>query len=244
MSSKNIYKPKQEKYCVYVTIYYGDKMPMYYIGSTSLKKIKRGYIGSVRSREFSEIWKSEKENNQQLFKTEILIKCHSRKYALLQEKFLQITLGVVKSNLFINKSIAAVNGFFGMNVTGKNNGMFGKIGELNPSFGKERSVETRQKISNANSGKGHAQTEDTRQKISSSTMGKKKTKEHAENISKAKKGVPTGRHDPIPENVKIKMSLAKLGKAQPSHICPHCGKAGGNAMLRWHFDKCPLFENY
>lgn len=28
------------------------------------------------------------------------------------------------------------------------------------------------------------------------------------------------------------------GKKQDRKICPHCGKEGGNLMLRWHFDNC------
>lgn len=28
------------------------------------------------------------------------------------------------------------------------------------------------------------------------------------------------------------------GKNQEIKTCPHCGKRGGNSMLRWHFDKC------
>ena len=30
-------------YCVYLTIYTGNKLPPFYIGSTSLKKINKGY---------------------------------------------------------------------------------------------------------------------------------------------------------------------------------------------------------
>jgi hypothetical protein len=28
------------------------------------------------------------------------------------------------------------------------------------------------------------------------------------------------------------------GKTQKTMECPHCGKVGGNAMKRWHFDNC------
>lgn len=53
--------------------------------------------------------------------------------------------------------------------------------------------------------------------------GKKRTKEEKDAVSRANKG----------------NQYAK-GFKQPVRKCPHCGKEGGNAMLRWHFDNCKL----
>ena len=43
----------------------------------------------------------------------------------------------------------------------------------------------------------------------------------------------------VSDETKLKMSLAKKGKAKPQITCPHCGKTGGKpAMKQWHFDNC------
>lgn len=33
-------------------------------------------------------------------------------------------------------------------------------------------------------------------------------------------------------------SVALSGRIQTKIECPHCGKIGGNAMRRWHFENC------
>ena len=38
--------------------------------------------------------------------------------------------------------------------------------------------------------------------------------------------------------VRLKRSLSLTGKKQKVIICPHCKKAGGNNMKRFHFDNC------
>jgi hypothetical protein len=43
MSSTNIF-------CTYLTIYSGNKLPMFYIGSSTVKKVVSGYHGSVSSK--------------------------------------------------------------------------------------------------------------------------------------------------------------------------------------------------
>ena len=94
------------------------------------------------------------------------------------------------------------------------------------------SKETRKKLSDKHLGiathiKPHS--EETKQKISNSQKGKKPWNKGIKHSSTAK----------------IKMSLAKIGKISPIkgikqslRICPHCGKTGGNSMMRWHFDNC------
>lgn len=109
----NIYS-QDPKYCTYLTIYLGSKLPMFYIGSSTIKKINAGYRGSVKSKKYKQIWKQELKDNPHLFKTEIIKEYYSRKMALYREKKLQKQLNVVKSSLYINMSIAAPNGFFGM----------------------------------------------------------------------------------------------------------------------------------
>lgn len=40
------------KYVVYLTMYKGTKLPKWYIGSTNINKINKGYHGSVASEEW------------------------------------------------------------------------------------------------------------------------------------------------------------------------------------------------
>jgi ssDNA-binding Zn-finger/Zn-ribbon topoisomerase 1 len=47
------------------------------------------------------------------------------------------------------------------------------------------------------------------------------------------------------DETRKKMSEAKKGKTQPKVTCPHCGKSGGNVVMkRWHFDNCKTLDNH
>lgn len=109
-----------------MTEYLGTKMPRFYIGSSSVDRVEAGYKGSVCSKKFKQIWKSELKDNPNLFKTKIIEKFNSREEALQKELQIQIELNVVKDENFINQSLAKVNGFFGCDTSGKNNGFYGK----------------------------------------------------------------------------------------------------------------------
>jgi hypothetical protein len=113
-------------YCVYLTTYSGDKLPPYYIGSTSIAKISNGYKGSVSSLEFKQIWDDEICNHPELFNVKILSEHSIRKDAIIAELNYQIQYDVVKSSEYINKSLAQPDGFFGMDVFGSNNPMYGR----------------------------------------------------------------------------------------------------------------------
>ena len=112
-------------YCVYLTTYAGDKLPPFYVGSTSKQKITEGYKGSVSSAEWKAIWEYELKNHPDLFNTWIISEHSTRKEALEAELKYQIENNVVESTQWINKSLAQPNGFFGMDVSGKNNPMYG-----------------------------------------------------------------------------------------------------------------------
>jgi hypothetical protein len=114
-------------YCVYITYYNGEKLPQMYIGSTSIKKINSGYKGSVSSIEYKNIWEEEIKHNNHLFETKIISYHNSRKEALNAELELQLEYDVVNNQNFINKSLAKPNGFFGMDVSGEKNPMYGSI---------------------------------------------------------------------------------------------------------------------
>lgn len=113
-----------QKYCVYHTIYHGDKMPPNYIGSTSIDKINNGYHGSVKSKKYKQIWEYEISHNDHLFTTIIISTHYTKREALWKELQVQKIFNVTKNPLFINMGHAQPNGFFGMDVSGKNNPNF------------------------------------------------------------------------------------------------------------------------
>lgn len=94
------------KFCVYLTTYFGNKMPPFYIGSTSLKKHHNGYMGSVRSKKYEKIWHEETKSNPTLFKTKLLSTHNTRKEAYEKEEKLQKSLNVIKNPMYINMSFA------------------------------------------------------------------------------------------------------------------------------------------
>ena len=154
------------KYCVYLIIYSGNKLPPFYIGSSSIKKIEEGYMGSVTSKKYKHIYKKELKNNPSLFKLKIISKQKTRREALHRELFFHKHLDVVKSELYINQSSAIANGFFGMD----------NSGQLNGFYGKKHTEETLNKLK--------------KPKSCSENYKKPKSNSHKQNISKARKGVP------------------------------------------------------
>ena len=102
-------------YCVYVTIYRGNKLPMFYIGSTSTSKIISGYRGSVQSKRYMSQWKQELSENPHLFTTKIVSYHKTRQEAYDKEEKLQRSLNVVSSEMYVNETFA--NG--GFNLAGK-----------------------------------------------------------------------------------------------------------------------------
>lgn len=143
-------------FCVYLTSYSGNKLPPFYIGSSSVANVLAGYRGSVSSRKFKAMWKEELNNNPQHFKTMVLCSFETKQEALEKEKKLQFLLKVVRNELYVNQALACPNGFFGRDVSGKNNPRFGvKVSDISKC------------------------------KMSKSATGKMQTPRHNENISKA-----------------------------------------------------------
>lgn len=88
-------------------------MPPYYIGSSTVERVKSGYRGTVTSKAYAAIWREQIVNHPELFSTIILSTHPDRQVAILEEKRLQVKLDVVRSPLFINMAYAQPNGFFG-----------------------------------------------------------------------------------------------------------------------------------
>lgn len=85
------------KYCVYQTIYEGDKLPRNYIGSSSIERVNQGYRGSVCSKKYKEVWKSELQDNPHLFNTHVLETFDTREQALARELELQKQYDAIRS---------------------------------------------------------------------------------------------------------------------------------------------------
>jgi hypothetical protein len=101
-----------DQYCVYHTTYSGTLLPQNYIGSTSVDNVlNNNYHGSVGSERYKAIWKSELQLHPELFSTVIVSYHDTRSNATWKELQVQRTLNVVKSDLFINRAYASVNGF-------------------------------------------------------------------------------------------------------------------------------------
>lgn len=112
-------------YCVYATTYSGPKMPILYIGSSTVEKVKNGYHGSVSSKKWGKIWKQELKEHPEYFLTHILMCYSTRKEALRFELECQKEIDAVNNPACINESYAQIDGFFGRDVSGENNPMFG-----------------------------------------------------------------------------------------------------------------------
>ena len=211
----NIYS----KFCVYITFYSGNKMPPFYIGSSSYKILTTGYNGSVCSVKYKDIWKMERKLNPSLFKTSIISYHNSREEAYQKEEKLQKLLNVVNSPMYINCSYAI---------------------ERFDNTGKQLSKDHKKKLSDAT--KGIPKSE-----LTKSRMKKPKTKEHNLKVSIAKKNMkPVICPHCSKSGNKAVMNRFHFDncKLNPTYInqdviiCPHCGKSGRGNMTRYHFDNC------
>jgi len=145
-------------YCVYLTVYTGKLLPMFYIGSSSIEKVKSGYHGSISSKKYKKIYLKEKKENPSFFKTHIISQHNTRCQATDKEYKLQKQLSVAISPLYINECYASKH--FGQRNLGKNNGFYGK----------KHTEQTLQKMRNS-------RTEETKNK-----MRKPKSEEHKNNM--------------------------------------------------------------
>lgn len=157
-------------FCVYLTTYFGNKLPQFYIGSTSVIKIYAGYHGTVTSKKYKNMWEYEIKNNKHLFKTKIISLHITRKEAYIKEEYFQRKLNVISSNLYINLSYA--NGGF--------------VAE----YGKKLSDEWKNNIGKAMIGKKHTLETKMKQSISGGhRKGKKNTIEENKKNSESNKKV-------------------------------------------------------
>lgn len=153
---------QNSKYCTYLTIYSGNKLPPFYIGSTSVGRIKSGYRGSVSSKKYKSTWLSEIKENPELFRTKIISYHETREEAISKEEYFQKNLKVIKSEMYINMCYAR-------------RGFDSTLPEIKKAIsegntGKKRTPEqiAEMKRSRVGMNKGIPKSEDHRKKISNS----------------------------------------------------------------------------
>jgi hypothetical protein len=167
---------------------------------------------------------------------------------------------------FRGKTEEEIQQFINDNYIGKNNPMYGRVGELSPSFGKSLSDETRQKISSKLSGRELSESHKENIKAGMiEWLESEQFERHKEFLSEKMSGENNPMHgkpcyykmseieiEQWKKNVgdsvrgkkrsaetKLKMSNSQKGLKKPTVACPHCGKEGSKAnMVRYHFDNC------
>lgn len=122
---------------VYLTVYHGNKLPPFYIGSTYLERHEKGYCGSVTSKKYGVQWRAELKNHPELFTSKILRLLPTRKAALELETRLQLKLGVVKNPLYINESVAQRKFIRGSEVSKETKRLLSNAGKNQSSAQKE-----------------------------------------------------------------------------------------------------------
>jgi hypothetical protein len=180
-SAKTILRETGSLSCVYLTTYLGNKLPPFYIGSAYIRRIQKGYRGSVASQRYMKTWYKEKRENPHLFKTKILETFNTREEATQREEDIQRRLNVVKNPLYVNCTIANKEFRYGDRT------LIDKMAEINR--GKKRSDEFKQKLSQHFKGRKHTAkaranmsegqkrrappSEETKRKISEAMKGKR-----------------------------------------------------------------------
>jgi len=205
------------KYVVYITLYGGDKLPPWYIGSTTLAKIKAGYNGSVGSKKYGKIYNAEQNSNKHLFRTKILSYHNTREEAYDEELRLHRKHKVITNNKYINEAYAKGEAFnSGKGTSSVNYDRVCVIDEEGNKFkvtkkefyknrgilfdsihkGKVLSEETKKKISDIRKCQpgpnlGKVLSEETKKKISEVNLGKVLSEETKKKISEYNKNMTT-----------------------------------------------------
>lgn len=90
-----------------------------------MKKHKAGYHGSILSKAYKEIYKQELLEYPELFDSCIISEHETREEATKAERLYQIQVDAARNPLFMNKSIAAPKGFFGLSLPKEEHPLYG-----------------------------------------------------------------------------------------------------------------------
>jgi len=226
-------------FCTYLTTYHGNKMPIFYIGRSTVERVKQGYRGSVSSRLYKSIWIKELNDCPHLFSTKILTLHSTKQEAAEQEEWFHKSLQVHKNTLYINQATGA--GTFLADTAGEKNFWYGKdrSGKRNPMYGRKHSDGTKERMSKSGKGK-HSQPktdafkETMRRHYAGKTYEERFGAEYAKQI-KAKMSKPKSE-----EHIK-KQKENPYNANRPKYPCPHCQKiVSASNLSRWHGDNCIL----
>lgn len=200
-------------YCTYLTVYTGNKLPPFYIGSTSVDNINKGYRGSVSSERYKSIWKQELKLHPDLFKTIILTRHETRQEAQDKEIVFHEAFTVARNPMYINMTHA--NGkFFVSGPPSSETKAKMSAAHTGKKLG-SKSPEAIAKTAAANTGK--KRSPETKTKMSAAQTGKKQSPEHIAKISAAKTGK---KREPFSPEHKAKMSAARTGKKRGPYKKP------------------------
>jgi hypothetical protein len=191
-------------FCVYLTSYRGNKLPSFYIGSSSVDRVNNGYHGSVVSKKYKDIWQQELKNSPELFNTIIICTHSTRKEAHEKENKLQKALNVVKSTMYINMSFAQPNGYAGRDTSKENN----------PYYGKKHSPEVIVKMKKAKEGNRHPWRGKKRPEHSKKLKGVVKPMGFGEKVSNGNKG----KHHGSPKGTLNHNALANIDRYLNEYI--------------------------
>lgn len=211
-----------KEFCTYITIYTGNKLPPFYIGSTSLSRIEKGYCGSVTSQRYKKIWRDEKFYNPHLFKVKIISLHSTREEASTKEVKLQLALNVVNNPLYTNLAIHYNNHVVYTSTRTKEHNQ--KISKA--LTGIKRDDEFKRKVSLNHKKRGPV-SQETRDKHRKARLGFKLSEETKKKISLNRKGkkIPKESHD--------KMMLKRMGNDIWKITNPHGEVFFANNLLEW-----------
>lgn len=240
-------------------------MPPFYIGSTSVENIIRGYRGSVNSKKYGKIWRSELSKNPHLFKTQIISYSETRKDALLKERKFHQHLRVNVSPLYVNQNLASPDGICGVSMKGKDNPMYGKSrpdlsaqnaerkgksvimtpkrqaaidatkGTGNPMYGKNHSLESKRKMAEAVTGRTYPKEPCS---FCKRMISVNNLSNHIASCNQNPNRYQKFKHK-LPRSEDQRKKLSELRKNEPKLKCPHCGTlADKRNSVRWHFENC------
>jgi len=172
-------------FAVYLTVYLGNRLPPFYIGSAPIKRLLKGYRGSASSARYGALWKEELKLHPELFVTFAIPEqvANTATEILNLELAWQQAFNVVDNPLFVNQCFAKA-GFCSTSYTAK------KAAATRKKNGTDkRSKETKSKISKANGGrKLPPRTQEYKEKLKVANTGRKLTKEWRAKISAANTG--------------------------------------------------------
>jgi hypothetical protein len=183
-----------KQFCIYLTSYRGNKLPPFYVGSSSTKQIARGYHGSVKSRRYRKIWEAEIEHHPEMFRTQVVALYDTRQEAYDAEERLHRRLDIIKNPMHINLALA--------------NRRF--------NTGEGQSPETIAKAAESRRGKkAPPRTDQWRARQAAAKLGKKASPETKAKMSLSRLGVKLGQRDPN----KREVVCAKMRAARGRKIC-------------------------